>query len=96
MHTLSFHMFLTRLPPVTLSNPMFASLPFWAPITIITHLPGTWGVEAILGTKSRAHHIGSTDHGFGCLPMWIPLLPQRCPKLAEALLEQLVLEGKTS
>ncbi|KAF8490253.1 hypothetical protein F5888DRAFT_1133159 [Russula emetica] len=94
MHTLSFHMFTARLPPVTLSNPMFACLPFWTPI--ITHLPGTWGVEAILETKSRAHHIGSTDHGFGCLPMWVPLPPQRCPKLAEALLGQLVLDGKTS
>jgi|SRR6267154_3882663 len=49
----------TRLPPVTLSNPMFGCLPFWPPIIIITHLPGTWGVEAILETKSRAHHIGS-------------------------------------
>jgi hypothetical protein len=35
---------------------MFACLPFWAPIIIITHLPGTWGVEAILETKSRPHH----------------------------------------
>lgn len=64
MHTLSFHMFPSRLSPVTLSNPMFACLPFWAPII---NTPGTWGVEAILETNSRAHHVGSTDHGFGYL-----------------------------
>jgi len=77
MHTLSFR---SRLSPVTLSNP-------------ITRLPGTWGVEAILETKSRAHHIGSTDRSFGCLPMWVPLLPQQSPKLAEALLAQVFFFG---
>jgi hypothetical protein len=66
MHTLSFHVFPTRLPPVTLSNPMFACVPFWAPI--ITHLPGTWGVELIPETKSRAHHIGSTITVLGVNP----------------------------